>query len=172
MTTAACILAPDDLGETTLRMVLEFLPDSCQSDGAGKAHLSQEALRLAYAIKGLRGKQASERTIQRVLQGPESAFYADMPGTSKIIPLRSRRPGWGRPELRLETAQGMAAELEAQVTRRREAISDLDAGLERLEESLRTAAGWDHYGGFLGNLASLQALLHRRPHPLGPGDLA
>ena len=172
MTTAACIPASDDLGETTLRMVLEFLPDSCPLDAEGRAQLSPEALRLGLAIKGLRGQHAGERTIRRVLQGPESAFYAEMPGTSKIIPLHARRAGWVRNEMRQESGYSLAAEIEAQETRRREALSTLDGGLDRLEESLRMVAGRERYGGLLGNLASLQGLLHRRARPLGPGDLA
>ena len=172
MTTAACIPVPDDIGETTLRMVLEFLPDSGHFDAEGRARLSQEALRLAYSIKGLRGQHAGERTIRRVLRGSESASCADLPGTSKIIPLHFDRASCDRAATRQGSEHGLAGELEAQETRTRAALSTLDAGLDRLGESLEMVSGWDRRGGLLGQLASFQALLQRRPRPLGPGDLA
>lgn len=166
MTTAARVPAPKDLGETTIRMVVEFLPDACEPSGDGSQLLTPEALRLAYAIKGLRGQQAGERTIRRVLQAPDHPDVV----SPKIVPFSRRKP----PEAPAPTPSSaeLLETLELQRTQREQAMADLEAKLDRLGKTLETSARPDRYDAFLGSLTALAALSRRRPFPLGPNDPA
>ncbi|MBM3273677.1 MAG: hypothetical protein FJZ00_00885 [Candidatus Sericytochromatia bacterium] len=158
--------APSNIGETTLRIVLDHFPAAQEVDDQGNAVYSRDALHLLQMVKGLRNYNAGRETIRRVIKS-----YVPAPPSADSPPIPVRRaPGVIAQDARTQST-AITTAVDA-VTGR---FEDLSSALDGLSDSLaHFSEAADHltpkpqkYDIFLGNLAKL-AELSRKARPTPP----
>jgi hypothetical protein len=142
--------APQNIGETTLRIVLDHFPQAQEVDAAGNAVFSRDALHVMQMVKGLRTYNAGQETIRRVIES-----YVPAPeDQQKPIPVR-RAPGVVAQDARRQASQ---------ITRAADEVADSITAFEA--RAAQVAGTPRRYDAFLGDLARLiEVSRSRRPHP-------
>ncbi|MBM3266475.1 MAG: hypothetical protein FJZ01_02405 [Candidatus Sericytochromatia bacterium] len=158
--------APHNIGETTLRIVLDHFPEAQEVDETGNAVFSQDALRVMHMVKGLRTHNAGQETIRRVIQS-----YVPTPAAEQQpIPIR-RAPGVIAQDARAKATAITAAadEVADGYAQLMSAMDRLSASIEELETRAEQVAHKpQRYDAFLGDLARLIEVSRSRK-PLPPG---
>ncbi len=155
---------PPNIGETTLRIVLDQFPQAQEVDGSGNAVFSKDALHVMRMVKGLRTHNAGQETIRRVI----SSYVPSPEADQKPIPVR-RAPGVVAQDARRESSA---------ITSAIDDIADrfdvLAGAMDALSRSIETfeakatdiAPRPQRFDSFLGDLARLiEVSRSRRPHP-------
>jgi hypothetical protein len=157
--------APSNIGETTLRIVLDHFPSAQEVDAQGNAVYTQDALHVLQMVKGLRNYNAGQETIRRVIKS--YVPRTESPDTPPI-PIR-RAPG-----VIAQDARVKGTAITAAVDDVADRFEDLSSALDGLNDSVANfSAAADllapkpqKYDVFLGNLAKLAEMSKKtRPTP-------
>lgn len=152
MSNAARFPAPSNIGETTLRIVLDHLPEPTVVDDEGNPLYSQDAVRVMQMVKGLRHKNAGQETIRRVIMAHVSLpqiFLGKAPVKRAYDP----------PTLEVDRVKRATAEVGDQFSKMLFAMDELTRSLAAFEESAETAApSPQRFDAFLGSIDRLKKL--------------
>lgn len=159
--------APPNIGETTLRIVLDHFPGAQRREPTGETTFTADALHMMRMVKGLRAHNAGPETIRRVIHSYVPSTPAPGEPAPPPIPVR-RAPGVIAQDARARSAEITAA-IDA-VAGRFEALS---CAMDALSDSLaafstaaeKMAPRRNRFDVFLGSLEKLADLSRKQGGP-------
>ncbi len=156
--------APPNIGETTLRIVLDHFPEARREAEQGAATFTDDALHVMRMVKGLRTHNAGPETIRRVIRSYVPS--TPEPGAPLPAPIPIRRA----PGVITQDARSKATEITAAVDAVSCRFDALSSAMDALSDSLATfsktaedvapkASRFDDLMGSLAQLAKKQRSL-------------
>lgn len=152
--------APPNIGETTLRIVLDHFPGAQRREATGEATFTDDALHMMRMVKGLRAHNAGPETIRRVIHSYVPSRPATGEPAPQPIPIR-RAPGVIAQDARakatdITTAVDAVAGRFDALTTAMDALADSLAAFSTAAETM--APKRNRFDAFLGSLGRLAEL--------------
>lgn len=156
--------APPNIGETTLRIVLDHFPEALRPDESGTSTFTDDALHVMRMVKGLRTHNAGPETIRRVIHSYVPSTPEQGASTPAPIPVR-RAPG-----VIAQDARAKATDITTAIDAVAGRFDSLSTAMDSLSDSLAAfsqaaetmAPKRNRFDSFLGSLEKLAALSKRQ----------